>query len=51
MAGISTFSATGLNFFFQSKRADIDGKAVSELVKFIQGAQHSLDVAIYDMRR
>src|SRR4051794_9903454 len=50
MAGISTFSATGLNFFFQSKRAEIDGKAVSELVKFIQGAQHSLDVAIYDMR-
>src|SRR6266853_4265821 len=50
MAGISTFSATGLNFFFQSKRAKIDGKAVSQLVKFIQGAKHSLDVAIYDMK-
>jgi phosphatidylserine/phosphatidylglycerophosphate/cardiolipin synthase-like enzyme len=50
MAGIATFSAAGLNVFFQSKRAAIDGKAVSQLVKFIQGARHSLDVAIYDMR-
>src|SRR6266853_6599919 len=50
MPGISTFSAAGLNFFFQSKRAKIDGQAVSQLVKFIQGAKHSLDVAIYDMK-
>src|SRR5215831_10419138 len=50
MAGISTFSAEGLNFFFQSKRAKIDGRAVSQLVTFIKGAEHSLDVAIYDMR-
>lgn len=50
MAAISTFSSTGLNFFFQSKRANIDGKLVSQLVKFIQGARHSLDIAIYDMR-
>jgi len=50
MADISTFSLSGLNFFFQSKRAKIDGKAVSQLVKFIQGAKHSLDVAIYDMK-
>ena len=50
MPSISTFSAAGLNFFFQSKRAKIDGKAVSQLVKFIQGAKHSLDVAIYDMK-
>ena len=50
MASISTFSASGLNFFFQSNRAKIDGKAVSRLVKFIQGAKHSLDVAIYDLR-
>ncbi len=50
MADISTFSAAGLHFFFQSKRAKIDGKAVSQLVKFIQGAKHSLDVAIYDMK-
>ena len=50
MAGISTFSTAGLSFFFQSKRAKIDSKAVSQLVKFIRGAKHSLDVAIYDMK-
>lgn len=50
MATISTFSAKGLNFFFQSARAKVDGRAVSQLVKFIQGAKHSLDVAIYDLR-
>src|SRR5262249_17971213 len=50
MPSVSTFSATGLKFYFQSARAKIDGKAVSQLVKFIQGAKHSLDVAIYDMR-
>jgi len=50
MPNVSTFSATGLKFYFQSARAKIDGKAVSQLVKFIQGAKHSLDVAIYDMR-
>src|SRR5262249_26161849 len=48
--GNPTFSASGLKFFFHSKRANIDGKLVSQLVKFIQGAKHSLDVAIYDMR-
>jgi len=47
---ISTFSAPGLNYFFWSDRAKIDGKVVSRLVKFIQGAKHSLDVAIYDIR-
>jgi len=50
MPAVSTFSATGLNFYFQSARTKIDGKAVSQLVKFIRGAKHSLDVAIYDMR-
>jgi len=50
MASVSTFSMTGLNVFFQSKRAKIDGNIVSQLVKFIQGGKHSLDVAIYDMR-
>src|SRR5207245_7350417 len=50
MQRTSTFSATGLNFYFQSARAKIDGKPVSQLVKFIQSAKHSLDVAIYDMR-
>ncbi len=50
MAGTSSFSTTGLNFYFQSKRAGIDGKSVSHLVQFIEGAKHSLDVAIYDMK-
>jgi phosphatidylserine/phosphatidylglycerophosphate/cardiolipin synthase-like enzyme len=50
MSKTSTFTASGLNFYFQSARAKIDGKAVSQLVKFIQRAKHSLDVAIYDMR-
>jgi phosphatidylserine/phosphatidylglycerophosphate/cardiolipin synthase-like enzyme len=49
MTDTSTFSAASVEFFFQSKRAKIDGKAVSQLVTFIQGAKHSLDVAIYDM--
>jgi phosphatidylserine/phosphatidylglycerophosphate/cardiolipin synthase-like enzyme len=47
---ISRFSAPYLKVFFQSDRAKIDGKAVHELVKFIQGAKQSLDVAIYDLR-
>src|ERR1700756_5480613 len=50
MSNPSKFSTKGLNFYFQSARAKIDGKAVSQLVTFIQGAKHSLDVAIYDMR-
>ena len=50
MPSLSAFTATGLRFYFQSARAKVDGKAASQLVKFIQGARHSLDVAIYDMR-
>src|SRR5260221_6708899 len=50
MPTVSAFNATGLHVYFQSARAKIDGKAVPQLVKFIQGAKHSLDVAIYDMR-
>src|SRR5258708_33633014 len=50
MASVSTFSTKGLNFYFNSKRAKIDGKVVPHLVQFIQGAKHSLDVAIYDMK-
>jgi len=50
MPSLSAFTATGLHFYFQSARAKVDGKAASQLVKFIQGARHSLDVAIYDMR-
>src|SRR6266851_2911515 len=50
MSSTSAFSTKGLSVYFQSARAKIDGKAVSQLVKFIQGAKHSLDVAIYDMK-
>src|SRR5216684_4786029 len=50
MSSISAFSTKNLNFYFQSARAKVDGKAVPQLVKFIQGAKHSLDVAIYDMK-
>src|SRR5215831_16073306 len=50
MPSLSAFSTKGLNFYFHSARAKIDGKAVSQHVKFIQGAKHSLDVAIYDMK-
>ena len=50
MATISTFTTTGLSFYFQSKRAKVDGQAVGHLVQFIQNAKHSLDVAIYDMK-
>src|SRR6266699_24330 len=50
MASVSTFSTKGLNFYFNSKRAKIDGKVVPHLVQVIQGAKHSLDVAIYDMK-
>src|SRR5438552_295684 len=50
MPSLSAFTSAGLHFYFQSARAKVDGKAASQLVKFIQGAKHSLDVAIYDMR-
>src|SRR2546427_8096672 len=50
MAGVSTFSTSDLRFFFHSKRAGVDGQAVTHLVHFIQGAKQSLDVAIYDMK-
>jgi phosphatidylserine/phosphatidylglycerophosphate/cardiolipin synthase-like enzyme len=46
----ATFATTNLAFYFHSKRASVDGKALSQLVKFIESAKHSLDVAIYDMR-
>jgi len=46
----SSFSAKNFNLYFISQRANIDGKVVPHLVQFIQGAKHSLDVAIYDMK-
>jgi phosphatidylserine/phosphatidylglycerophosphate/cardiolipin synthase-like enzyme len=50
VANVSSFSTKGLAFYFQSKRAKVDGNVVSRLVKFIEGAKHSLHVAIYDMK-
>jgi phosphatidylserine/phosphatidylglycerophosphate/cardiolipin synthase-like enzyme len=50
MASITTFATKGINFYFQSKRAGVDGKVVSHLVQFIGKAKHSLDVAIYDLK-
>jgi len=50
MPSIAAFSTKGFNFYFQSARAKIDGKVASHLVQFIEGAKHSLDVAIYDMK-
>src|SRR5215831_21392454 len=50
MPNTTSFSLNGLNFYFQSDRAKINGSIPSQLVKFIQGAKHSLDVAIYDMK-
>jgi hypothetical protein len=46
MPTVSTFTVTGLHFYFQSARAKIDAKAVSQFAKFIQSVKHSLDVAI-----
>jgi len=37
-------------FFFQSKRAGVDGLSSKHLVDFIRAAKKSLDVAIYDLK-
>ena len=39
MPGISTFSVKGLDFFFESARAKVDGKPVFQRVRFIQARQ------------
>src|SRR6266849_5406911 len=46
----STFHHGAMTFYFQSKRAGVDGKAAAHLVDFINRAKHSLDVAIYDLK-
>ncbi len=50
MAKTAAFSAAGLKIYFQSKRANVDGKAASQLVQFIKGAKNALHVAIYDLK-
>jgi len=47
---ISTIKHGATTFYFQSKRAGVDGKASKQLVDFIHGAKKSLDVAIYDLK-
>src|SRR5205814_7541004 len=40
----------GLEIYFQSNRAHVDGKVPSRLSAFIRAAKKSLDVAIYDLK-
>jgi phosphatidylserine/phosphatidylglycerophosphate/cardiolipin synthase-like enzyme len=46
---ISTFHSSGLDVYFLSQRAKIDGHASQHLAQFIQGAKTSLLCAIYDL--
>jgi hypothetical protein len=46
----STFNQGSVTFFFQSRRAGIDGKAASPLVDLIKRVRRSLDVSIYDLK-
>jgi phosphatidylserine/phosphatidylglycerophosphate/cardiolipin synthase-like enzyme len=45
-----SLSLHSFNLYFQSHRAEIDGKATAHLVRFIEGAQKSIDCAIYDLK-
>ncbi len=47
---VTGFSKPGLDVYFQSARANVDGKATNHLVQFIQSAQQTLDCAIYDLK-
>jgi len=47
---VTGFSEPGLDVYFQSARAKVDGKATNHLVQFIQSAQKTLDCAIYDLK-
>src|SRR5262249_25964207 len=46
---ISTFHSSGLDVYFLSQRAKIDGHVSQHLAKFIQDAKASLVCAIYDL--
>jgi len=45
-----SLSHHSLNIYFQSHRAELDGRSTAHLVRFIEGAQRSLDCAIYDLK-
>src|SRR6266571_4609223 len=47
---IAVFSEPGLDVYFQSARARVDGNATAHLVQFIQSAKKTLDCAIYDLK-
>jgi phosphatidylserine/phosphatidylglycerophosphate/cardiolipin synthase-like enzyme len=46
----ATFTTSGVEIFFQSARAGLNAELSSRLTSFIDGTEHSLDVAIYDLR-
>ena len=46
----TTFSADGLEVFFQSRRAGWEAQLAFHLVHFIEATTESLDCAIYDLR-
>ena len=46
---ISAFHSSGLDVYFLSQRANIDGHVSQQLSQFIQGAKASLLCAIYDL--
>jgi hypothetical protein len=50
LQNIATFSEPGLDVYFQSARAHIDGKATTNLVQLIRSAKKTLDCAIYDLK-
>lgn len=47
---IADFSESGIDVYFQSARAHIDGKPTTHLVEFIKSAKKTLDCAIYDLK-
>src|SRR5260221_7404062 len=49
-AGSFAYSTSALQVYFLSQRAQIDDQVVDHLVRFIGGARHTLDCAIYDFK-
>jgi phosphatidylserine/phosphatidylglycerophosphate/cardiolipin synthase-like enzyme len=47
---ITTFTSPGVEILFQSARSGLDAGLTKRLIDFIDGTEHSLDVAIYDLR-
>ncbi|MFF4534426.1 phospholipase D-like domain-containing protein [Streptomyces sp. NPDC001407] len=46
----TTYTRDGLSVFFESKRCELNADLGKHLADFIAGTQHTLDVAIYDLR-